>query len=72
MQQDARGSRSQWEIKLGGEAGHKTALKTWLYDHTFAHAPDAKIASLLWALMYVVLLYLVAYLMYRKRWFIKV
>jgi predicted acyltransferase len=28
-------------------------------------------ASLMWALMYVVGLYLVAYLMYRRKWFLK-
>jgi predicted acyltransferase len=64
--------RISLEVKLGGEEGHQLALKTWLYDHTFGQMSQPKVASLLWALVYVVLLYLVAYVMYRKNWFIKV
>jgi predicted acyltransferase len=64
--------RISLEVKLGGQDGHPLALKTWLYEHTFAQVPEPKVASLLWALFYVLLLYLVAYVMYRKKWFIKV
>jgi len=64
--------RISMEIKMGGSVtGQKQALKTWLYEHIFAHVNDLKIASLLWALMYVLLLYLVAYVMYRQKWFVR-
>lgn len=59
-------------INLGGQGGHPLALKDWMFDHTFGQVHDPKVASLLWALSYVLLLYLVAYVMYRKKWFIKV
>jgi len=57
------------EIKIGAGAG--VSLKTWLFSNTFAHVPDPKIASLLWALSYVAVLYLVAWYMYRRKWFVK-
>jgi len=64
-------------------AGEAVALKSWLYQRLcapFAHPDTApflgflaspKNASLLWALLYVLLLYLVAWGMYRRRWFVK-
>jgi predicted acyltransferase len=43
-----------------------------LYESYFAHlSGDPKIASLSWAAVYVVGLYLVAYVMYRRKWFVK-
>ena len=66
-----------------GPAENAVALKTWLYNHLCAPfaSPETtpfpgslaspKNASLLWALMYVTLLYLVAWGMYRKKWFVK-
>ena len=74
--------RLSLEVKVG--SGEKAApLKTWLYERLFAPfaSPDTapffsglanpKNASLLWALMYVVFLYLIAYGMYRRKWFVK-
>ena len=74
--------RLSLEIKIGsGE--NALALKTWLYDRLCAPfaGPDTapflgflaspKNASLLWALMYVTLLYVVAWVMFRKKWFVK-
>ncbi len=70
-------------VKLTNAAGEKVALKTYLYDHLCAPfaSPDTapcfgflaspNNASLLWALFYVVGLYLVAYGMYRRKWFLK-
>lgn len=73
-------------ISLGVKIGppdNAVALKTWLYQRLcapFASPETApllgflaspKNASLLWALGYVVLLYLVAWAMYRKKWFVK-
>jgi predicted acyltransferase len=71
------------EIKLVNAAGASVALKTWLYDMLFAPfaspqtAPffgflaSPRNASLLWAVLYVLGLYLVAYVMYRRKWFVK-
>ncbi len=70
-------------VKLTNAAGHQVALKTWLYDKLFAPfaSPETapllgflaspKNASLMWALMYVIALYLVAAVMYRRKWFLK-
>jgi predicted acyltransferase len=71
------------EIKLANAAGKTVALKTLLYDHLcapFASRQSAplldflaspKNASLMWALMYVLALYVVAYVMYRRKWFVR-
>jgi predicted acyltransferase len=70
-------------IPVTTAAGRKTGLQSYLYDHLCAPfaSPDTapflsflaspNNASLMWALMYVVGLYLVAYLMYRRKWFLK-
>ena len=39
--------------------------------HTGHHRRFRCAASLLWALLYVLGLYLVAYVMYRRKWFVK-
>ncbi len=69
-------------VKIGSTES-AVSLKTWLYNHLcapFASADTAPFlgflasprnASLLWALMYVTVLYLVAWGMYRKKWFVK-
>jgi predicted acyltransferase len=71
------------EIKLANAASKTVALKTLLYDHLcapFASPQSApflgflaspKNASLMWALMYVLALYVVAYVMYRRKWFVR-
>ena len=70
-------------IKVGTAAGKKVGLQSYLYDNLFAPfaSPDTapffsflaspKNASLMWALMYITGLYLVAYGMYRRKWFLK-
>ena len=58
-------------IKVGRKSGDPMALKTWLYNLLFAPIPDPKVASLAWALMYVGILYAVAWYMYRRKWFVK-
>lgn len=75
--------RLSLEIKFTAAGGKSVALKTWLYENLCAPfaGPDTapffgilaspKNASLMWALMYVVVLYLVAWVMYRKKWFVK-
>jgi len=47
------------------------ALQSFLYEKFFAPLASPNNASLLWALMWVAMLYTVAWLMYRRRWFVK-
>ena len=70
-------------IKVTTAAGKSVGLQSWLYDHLCAPfaSPDTapfigflaspKNASLMWAFLYVLGLYLVAYAMYRREWFLK-
>jgi len=74
--------RISLEVKIGSRE-NAVPLKTWLYDRLcmpFASPETAplpgflaspKNASLLWALLYVIGLYLAAWVMYRKKWFVK-
>jgi predicted acyltransferase len=59
------------EIKVTGAEGKAIALKTFLYQSFFVPLASPKVASLLWALAYVALLYLIAYVMYRRKWFVR-
>jgi predicted acyltransferase len=71
------------EIKISTGAGEAIALKTFLYQKLFLPfaSPDTapwfgllaspKNASLLWALMCVLVLYGIAWAMYKRRWFVK-
>ena len=71
--------RLSLEIKVTGAEGKSVAIKTFLYESLLAPLASGehplcspKFASLLWALGYGVALYLVAWLMHRHRWFLKV
>ena len=57
-------------IKVATENDKPMMLKAWLHDHYFAWAP-LKISSLTWAILWVLLLYLIAWVMYRRKWFVK-
>jgi predicted acyltransferase len=59
-------------VEVTGPEGNLISLKAWYYKAIFVPVGDPMIASLLHSLMYVALLYLIAYLMYRKNWLIKV
>jgi hypothetical protein len=71
------------DVKIFYAGGEPVALKTFLYSRLCAPfaGPDTapflgflaspKNASLMWALGYVGLLYLVAWVMYRRKWFIR-
>jgi predicted acyltransferase len=71
------------EFKVTGADGAPVSLKAWLFQTCFARLGNPETsplpsglarpenASLLWAVAFVSLLYLVAWGMYRKRWFIK-
>jgi predicted acyltransferase len=54
------------EIRVG-----ESALKTWLFKNSFGMIPDPRLASLCWALMWVLLLYGVAWAMHRRKWFVR-
>lgn len=55
------------EIKVDG-----TSLKVWLYEHSFAALiPDPRLASLFWAVAFMLMLYGIAYAMHRRNWFLK-
>jgi predicted acyltransferase len=64
------------EKKVTDAAGKAVPLKSYLFE-TFFNGPlshigfSPKICSLSWALVYVFGLYLVAYIMYRRKWFVK-
>jgi len=47
-------------------------LQEWLYQHCFLVLASPRNASLLWAIAFTLLMYLAAYLMYRKRWFVRI
>ena len=52
--------------------GRVITLHTWLFTHLFAGLASPVNASLLWAIAYTLLMYAVAYAMYRRRWFVRV
>ncbi len=59
-------------IAWTGPDGKPMFLKTWIYDHFFLPLASPINASWMYACLYVVGLYLVSYIMYKKKWFIRV
>jgi predicted acyltransferase len=53
-------------------AGRRISLHAWLYDHLFASIASPYNASLLFALAYVLVLHVLAWGLYRRRWFVRV
>ena len=47
-------------------------VRRWIYDSWFAPLASPVNASLIYAVTYTLLMFAIAYAMYRKRWFIKV
>jgi predicted acyltransferase len=47
-------------------------LHDWIYGHWFAVLASPQNASLLWAIAFTLLMYLAAYALYRKKWFLRV
>jgi predicted acyltransferase len=65
-------------VRVGNDNGHPILLKTWLFNHLKAGfstvavpLATAKNSSLVYALMYVALMYAVAWTMYRRKWFVR-
>jgi predicted acyltransferase len=54
------------------EALNATRLHHWLFDNLFGWPASPFNASLLYAIAYVFLMYLLAYVMYRRKWFLRV
>lgn len=52
-------------------SGKPTSIQACLFGNLFSPLASPKNASLLWALIFVLLLYAVAYGMYRRKWFVK-
>ncbi len=62
------------ELFLGihwSSAGQKVSLHGWIYDHLLAPIASPFNASLLWSIGFTLLMYLLAYGMYRRRWFVR-
>jgi predicted acyltransferase len=53
-------------------ASGTVVLRGWLYQHLFAILASAYNASLLYAITYVLILYLFAWFLYRRGWFVRV
>jgi predicted acyltransferase len=58
--------------ELLDEALNATHLHGWLFDKLFSWPSSPYNASLLYAIAYVLLMYLVAYTMYRRKWFVRI
>ncbi len=58
-------------IKVSTDAGKSISLQNFLYEKFFAPLAAPKNASLLWAITFTLMLYLVACVMYRRKWFVK-
>jgi predicted acyltransferase len=58
-------------FEISTSDGNSVEVKTWSFNRLSEHLGNPKLASLLMAIVWVLLLYLVAWLMYRKKWFVK-
>lgn len=54
------------------EALNATHFHHWLFDHLFSWPASAYNASLLYAIAYVLTMYLLAWILYRRKWFLRV
>jgi predicted acyltransferase len=64
--------RLSWLVKLTNDAGERITLKTWYYGNLFVPLASPMVASFAHSLFYVLLLYAIAYVMFKRRWIIKV
>ena len=61
-----------WNIVWQGSGPHPVTLHDWLYQLLFTPLLGAKMASLLFAIVFTGLMYLVAWGMWKKKWFVKI
>jgi predicted acyltransferase len=59
-------------IKVPQADGSSQSLQTWIYQTIFLPLASPINASLLYAITFVIVLYLITWIMWRKKWFIKV
>jgi predicted acyltransferase len=52
--------------------GHSITLHQWLFNNLFAPLLSPINASLLYGIVYTLVIYLFAYVMYRRHWFVRV
>jgi len=55
-----------------GQGAAATTLQSWLYRTCFAPLASPYNAALLWAVAFTLLMYLAAYGMYKKKWFVRI
>lgn len=60
------------EIKVFLPDGTRTRLRSYLFDTIFAPVGNGKLASLLFAVTFVCVIFLVMWGMWKKRWFLKI
>lgn len=53
-------------------AGGRVVLRAWLYDHLFAPVASPYNASLIYAISYVLVMFVIAWALYRRGWFVRV
>ena len=59
-------------IKWTGADGKAITLKTWIYQGFFVPVASPVNASLLFAIAFVLLFFLFAWILWRKKWFLKI
>ena len=64
--------RLSWLVKVDDGTGKIVSLKTWYYAKLFLPIGDPMVASFLHSIFFVLLLYGIAYLMYRQKWIVKI
>ncbi|HSM78021.1 MAG TPA: heparan-alpha-glucosaminide N-acetyltransferase domain-containing protein [Bryobacteraceae bacterium] len=55
------------EVQAGGDS-----LQSWIYQHLFASIASPPTAAMLYAVAFTLLMYALAYALYRKKWFLRV
>ena len=53
-------------------AGGKVVLRDWLYEHLFSQLASPYNASLIYSVSYVLVMFLIAWVLYRRGWFVRV
>ncbi len=61
-----------WALKVSGPGGTAMMLHTFIYDSIFLHLASSTNASLLFAIAFVLVMFAVAWAMWRRRIFLKV
>jgi len=64
--------KTLWLIKVSQPDGSNIALQAYIFQNIFVPLASPINASLLYAIAFVLVMFLIAWVMWRKRWFIKV